>query len=58
LIALVLLSPVLLESRLGEGAGPAVTYVSYLVLILLAFGMICALLGPGTRRLSRMLADM
>jgi ABC-2 type transport system permease protein len=58
LIALVLLSPVLLESRLGEGAGPAVTYVSYLVLILLAFGMTCALLGPGTRRLSRMLADM
>lgn len=58
LIAFVLLMPLILRSRFGEGAGPALSVASYLVLFAMALGAVGLLLGPATKRVSGMLTDM
>ncbi len=57
-IAFVLLLPVFLRSRLGEAAIPALTMASYVVLLIMAVAGTGVLLGPGTKRLFRLLTDM
>jgi hypothetical protein len=58
LLALVLLIPMFLKSRFGEAAIPALTYGSYFVLLIMALTGTVVLLGPGTKRVFKMLTDM